>query len=294
MDLNLLVALDALLAEESVSRAAARLGTSAPAMSRTLARIRRVCGDPILVRAGRTLVPTPRALELREEVSAIVARARGLLSPVPGSPLTRRFTLRVGDALLAVLAAPLLSAVRASEPGVDLRFVSDSLEGAPALRDGLVDLEVGTLDNADHDASTRVEPLLETRYVAAVRPAHPLARLGRVTPGAFAAVDHIGISRRGRVHGPIDDRLRALGLRRRIAVVVPSYPAALLLARESDLVCPAPAGLSVLDLMGLRTFEIPLDLPPATIAMAWHPRDEGDRAHRWLRDQVRSAVAELV
>lgn len=287
LDLNLLVALDALLEEESVTGAAARLHVSAPAMSRTLGRIRAALGDPVLVRAGRHLVPTPRAVELRPRVHAVVRQARGLLAPAPVADpgaMVREFGVQVSDLVLAGLAAPLIGAVAREAPGVTLRFLPESLEGTPALREGRVDLEIGVVRNADPE--TRTDALGETRLVGAVRPRHPLAARRKVTVRAFAAAEHIGVSRQGRVRGPVDDALTALGLRRRVVAVVPSWSAALHLCRQGDLVCLATE--PVADAFGLHTFEVPLELPPLTLAMAWHPRNDADPAHSWLRDRVRA------
>ncbi|MCP2166279.1 DNA-binding transcriptional regulator, LysR family [Goodfellowiella coeruleoviolacea] len=290
--MNLLVALDALLAENSVTAAADRLHTSAPAMSRTLARIRRVLGDPVLVRAGRHLVPTPRALELRAEVRALVERAHAVLTPagdLDPATVTRSFAVQANDGLVAVAGTRLIAAVRAEAPGVTLRFLSESLEGTSALRDGRVDLEIGVIGHVEQEA--RVEQLLTDRMVGVVRPEHPLAR-GRVTPRRLAAADHVVVSRRGRSHGPIDDRLAELGLQRRVVATMPSLSASLLMARDMDVVCLASASLgsATVKALGLRMFELPLDLPPLAIGMAWHPRNDADRVHRWLRDRVRQVL----
>ncbi|MGA5097137.1 LysR substrate-binding domain-containing protein [Streptomyces lavendulocolor] len=288
LDLNLLVALDALLEEESVTAAAARLRVSPPAMSRTLGRIRAVLGDPVLVRAGRGLVPTPRAVQLRPRVREVVGQARGLLAPEAGgdpATLVREFGVQASDLLLAGLAARLVTAVAREAAGVTLRFLPESLEGTPALREGLVDVEVGVIGAPAPEI--RTETLGEVRLVGAVRPQHPLAARTRVTPRAFAAAEHIGVSRQGRVRGPADEALTALGLRRRVVAVVPSWPAALQLCRETDVVCLATG--TAAQAFGLHTFDVPLPLPPLTLAMAWHPRNDADPAHRWLRDHIRAA-----
>ncbi|MEV7616846.1 LysR family transcriptional regulator [Streptomyces sp. NPDC089799] len=291
LDMNLLVALDALLEEESVTGAAERMRVTPPAMSRTLGRLRRALGDPVLVRAGRRLVPTPRALELRPRVHAVVRQARELFAesaPVDPATLTRQFNIQASDPILTGLAPALIAAVAGQAPGVGLRFLPETLEGGPALREGGVDLEIGVLDHTDPE--TRVEPLAEIRMVAAVRRGHPLAGGRRVTARDFARADHISVSRQGRFHGPVDTRLAELGLRRRVAAAVPGYAAALFLCRDTDLVCLTPAGFGehCPEALGLHTFEIPLDLPPLTIGMAWHPRNDADPAHAWLRDRVRS------
>ncbi|MEJ3658019.1 LysR family transcriptional regulator [Actinomycetes bacterium KLBMP 9759] len=290
--MNLLVHLDALLQEQSVTGAAARLHTSPAAMSRALARIRRIVGDPVLVRAGQRMVMTPRALALRDDTHAVVEAGRALLVPGPDldpGGLVRSFSVQASDAVLAELSTPLLTDLSRVSPGVTVRFLPEAVEGGPALRDGIVDVEIGVLDHVDPE--TRTAELLRTRFVGAVRADHPLTR-GDVTPQRFAEARHIGVSRRGRVHGPIDARLAELGLRRHVAVVLPSHTAALLLAAETDLVCLAPSGLGddPTRPLGLRTFAVPLDLPPVVIGMAWHPRTDADPAQRWFRDRIRAAA----
>lgn len=300
VDLNLIEALDALLAENSVTKAAARLHTSAPAMSRALARLRRAFNDPLLVRAGRDLVPTPRALELRGEVHAVAARARALFAPsTSADPRTavRMFDLQVTDMLSTTFIPSLIDDLREQAPGLSLRLRPENLENTPALREGLVDLEIGHIRPGDSEIHS--ETLLTETLLGVVRPGHPLATAKTVTAQRFAEADHIVVSRRGRVRGPIDDRLADLGLSRRVAVVVPTFAGALFLARETDVVCVAPArlGQRMLGALGLRTFPIPFELPPVTIGMAWHPRNHHDRAHQLLRERARhimTAAAEQV
>jgi DNA-binding transcriptional LysR family regulator len=262
-------------------------------MSRALARIRRIVGDPVLVRAGQRMVMTPRAIALRDDAHALVEAGRALLAPGPDldtAGLARTFTVQASDGLLAELSTPLLADLARTAPQVTVRFLPEAVEGGPALRDGLVDLEIGVLDHVDPE--TRTTELLRTRFVAAVRADHPLTR-GEVTPQRFAQARHVGVSRRGRVHGPVDARLAELGLRRHVAAVLPSHTAALLLAARTDLVCLTAGGLGAEPARSLQlhTFEVPLDLPPVVIGMAWHPRIDADPAHRWFRERIHAAVS---
>ncbi|MGE0215315.1 LysR family transcriptional regulator [Mycolicibacterium sp.] len=293
-DLNLIEALDALLAENSVTKAAARLHTSAPAMSRTLGRLRRAFDDPLLVRAGRDLVPTPRALELRAEVHAVATRARALFTPSSGAdPRTavRMFDLQVTDMLSTTFIPSLIDDLRTQAPGISLRVRPENLEDTSALREGVVDLEIGIIRPGDPEIHS--ETLLTETLIGAVRPQHPLARVKTVSAKRFAAAEHVVVSRRGRAHGPIDEQLADRGLRRRVVAVVPSFAGALHLTRGTDVVCVAPArlGAPMLETLGLHTFSIPLTLPAMTIGMAWHPRNHHDRTHRLLRDRTRHIMA---
>ncbi|GAA0241254.1 LysR substrate-binding domain-containing protein [Cryptosporangium japonicum] len=299
LDANLAVALDALLAERSVTRAAARLRTSPAAMSRTLARLRRVLQDPLLVRAGQAMVLTPRAEALRDEAAAVVGRLAALLAPggdVDPAVLRRTFTVQASDLLGAALAPGLLGLARLRAPGVSLRVLTEDWEAGPALRNGRVDLEVGAVDHADPE--TVVEELVTLRMAAGVRAGHPLAR-GPVTAARLAAADHVAVSRRGHFSGPLDVALAEQGLRRRVTAVLPGHLAAMALAAAGDVVClvpvarpdepPTPVGVAARAL-GLHLLEIPVALPPLTISMAWHPRHTADRAHQWLRDAVRRVL----
>ncbi|WP_371476910.1 LysR family transcriptional regulator [Kitasatospora sp. NBC_00315] len=292
MDLNLLRALDALLQENSVTRAAERLGTSPAAASRTLARLRRAVGDPLLVRAGQGMVPTPRALELRDEVGALLRGCDDVLRPGAGFEavhLQRTFTVQTTELLLAGLAGTLTDRIHREAPQVDVVFLPEAVEGGPALRQGTVDVELGVLGHLDPEIHTR--RLTRATLVGVARAGHPLFG-GRIDARRFAAADHIGISRLGKRLGPIDSALAELGLRRRLAVIVPSHTSAMMIARDTDLVALTLADWlpGTVSAMGLRTFPIPLDLAPLELAMAWHPRNSADPGHRWFRDRLASAV----
>lgn len=291
LDLNLLVALDVLLEESSVSRAAARLHLSEPAMSRTLGRIRKALGDPVLVRAGRTMVPTPHALAVQGEVRAVVERARALFltgGQVDLATLTRTFTVLANDAFTALYGPVLLARVAAQAPGVRLRFLGESHVDVPALREGVADLELGNID--DRAPEVRIEHLFDAPMRAVVRRGHPLLR-GRVTARRFAAAEHLIVSRRGRLQGPVDTALAEQGLTRRVVGSVATLTASLFALRDSDLVGLLSAQVVPLaDALGLETFAMPLDLPAMPFDMAWHPRHDADPAHAWLRACARDLV----
>lgn len=292
IDLNLLPALDALLTEGSVTGAARRLGLSASAMSRTLTRLREATGDPLLVRAGRGLVPTPRAKEIAGRVHDLAREARAILSPRRDNldlrTLDRTFTLRASEGFLAVFAAPLVSAVSAAAPGVRLRFAPKPVKDTVALRDGEIDLEIGVLGDAPPEV--RALLLFRDRYVAAVRAGHPLLT-EPITAARYAACRHVVVSRRGEAEGPVDAALSDLGLARRIVAVVPGFPDALAIARRTDLVAQVtrssflPVGGEALA-DGLVAFDLPVATPEIAISLQWHPRLEADPAHRWLRGLV--------
>lgn len=287
-DLNLLIALDVLLAEGSVARAAGRLQLSASAMSRTLARLRQATGDPLLVRAGRGLVPTPRALELRERVGQLVQDAEAVLRPAAQldlSQLRRTFTLRSREGFVEGFGAGLIARVEREAPGVRLCFMQKLDKHSSLLRDGSVDLETGVVgDSASPELRTRI--LFRDRLVGVVRKGHVLSQ-GEVTAERYASGRHVLVARRGRGVTPVDEGLQALGLERDIRTVVSGFPAALALARASDLIASVPERHTASLHDELHCFALPIDLPPIVISMLWHPRMDADPAHRWLRECLR-------
>ncbi len=290
-DLNLLLALDALLAEASVVRAAGRLGLSASAMSRTLTRLRQTTGDRLLVRAGRGLVPTPRAIELRDRTATLVQEAQAVLRPdtqLDLRSLERVFSLRMNDGFVERFGPALVARVQADAPGVVLRFAPKPDKAVTALRDAAVDLEVGVVGETGPEL--RVQTLFRDRFIGVVRTDHPLTQQD-ITPAHFAKFRHIGVSRRGRLRGPIDDALAALGLERRVTVLVTGFPAALALARSSDLVASVPELQTLGKRVGMQSFALPVATPELAIAQLWHPRLDGDPAHRWLRGCIHEVVA---
>ena len=158
------------------------------------------------------------------------------------------------------------------------------------MRDGTVDLETGVAGKTT-GPEVRAQALFRDRYIGAVRTGHPLSK-GEITPARYAAARHILVSRRGVDKGPIDDALAAFGLEREIATVVGGFSAALALARASDLVASVPERHTGDLRAGMRSFALPLPIPQITVSLLWHPRLDGDAAHRWLRGCVRDACAE--
>lgn len=289
LDLNLLTALDALLEEESVTGAADRLHLSAPAMSRTLGRIRRATGDEILVRAGREMRPTPRALAMRDEVRSLVLRSRDVLAPETGldlGTLERTFTIRAHDALVSVLAPQLVQRIAAVAPGVVLRFPGEALGDTTDLQRGIVDLEIGsevpTAPAIDHDAVTH------DALVGLARRGHPLFDAETITLAAWLGVPHVVVSRRGRLR----DRDERAGDARSVIASVASTSAAIEIVRATDAVIVVPVSVATRAAAAGDTvvFTPPVDLPAVAVVLTWHRRFATDRGHTWLRGLVTQAL----
>ncbi|ESQ86504.1 hypothetical protein ABAC460_23165 [Asticcacaulis sp. AC460] len=260
-------------------------------MSRALARLRDTLDDPLLVRAGRGLVPTPRAVALRERTAHIVEAAQGLLRPAEVldlKRLSRTFTLRTSDGFVETFGPELIRRVAAEAPGVRLRFVQKPDRDSAPMREGSVDLETGVV-GAMTGPEIRAQALFRDRFVIAVRAGHPVTAM---TVAAYTAGQHVGAVRSGSDRNPIDAALAAQGLERQVVVMAGGYSAVLALVRSSDLIATVPerhtAGLRD----GLIILPLPFAMDAITISLLWHPRLDADPAHRWLRDCVRAACRE--
>jgi DNA-binding transcriptional LysR family regulator len=274
IDWNLLPALDALLDEHSVSRAAARLGVTVPSMSRMLARLRAALGDPLLVRAGRQLVPTPLALSLRARVAALTVEVAELFAGAGSGALAtseRTLRIRTNDGAFAHWLEPLLAAVHAQAPRITLAFLSEG--------------DLGVLGAAAPELCTQA--LFDDRMVGLVRQGHALAQ-GRCTPARLTEFEHVGVSRRGRLQGPIDALLAERGLARRTVATVATASAAAIAITQTNWVTAVPSSVarSLARALPLAWFELPLPLPPLTLSQTWHPRLDRDPAHRVLREAI--------
>lgn len=295
VDLNLLPALDALLTEGSVTGAARRLGLSVSAMSRTLTRLREATGDRLLLQAGRGLVLTPYAMQLRERIPALAREAQAALAPADHAlqiaTLDQCFTLRAGEGFIDLLAAPLLARIRQAAPQVRLRFAPKPDWDARPLREGGIDLEIGTLRTTAPELRTR--RLFRDRYLGVCRSGHPLLDETEIDAERYTACGHVVASRAGEMDHPVDEALAAQGLSRQVAMVVPAYTHAMQVARQSDLLAVIPhscLGNSFTPghaaALGLRHFELPVPTPSFNVSAIWHPRLDQDASHRWLRGEV--------
>lgn len=288
LDLNLLVALDALLRERSVSGAARRLGLSTSAMSRTLSRLRAALRDPVLVPAGRAMVATPHAEAIAEQVRSLTTAVQAVLSPqqaIEIRELRRDFTIRANEAFVLLHAARLSVAVTEAAPGIRLRFVPKPNKEIQPLRDAAIDLDIGVVSG--DGAELRGQTLFEDVFVGVARAGHPLLRATPITAEQYAACGHVVSSRRGHFTGPVDEALAELGLSRKVNLVVPSYPAVLAVAAASDLVgLILRSGYRAAVANHTAIFDLPVTTPGFAIAQTWHPRMDADPAHRWLRGLI--------
>jgi DNA-binding transcriptional LysR family regulator len=259
-------------------------------MSRTLGRIRRATGDQILVRAGRVMRPTPRALALRDEVRALVLRSAAVLAPereLHLAALRRTFTVRAHDALTSALAPVLVQRVSVSAPGVRVRFLGEASGEDNDLGRGVVDLEIGSAVPSspaiDHDAAGADE------LVGLARVGHPVLT-ARIDLDRWVAAPHVVVSRRGRLRDRIDEHLESIDRSRTVVASVAATGAAVEVVRATDAVAVLPASVALQLGADVAQFRLPIDLPPVPIVLAWHSQFTTDIGHKWFRNLTRDAL----
>lgn len=292
--LERLAALDALLGTGSVTAAARRLGLSQPAMSRLLGRLREELQDPLLVRAGRGLVPTPRALALAPALHAALEAVRQAVAPPEAfSPATSRRTWRLAtaDYATAVLVAPLLERLAKEAPGMQVSTVPLTASAAVELVQGEVDAVL--CPPRDLGAGLVWSRLLRDDWVAVLRGGHPSGGARQLTLEALCTTPQVFVAPSGQASGVLDVALARLGRRRQVALTVPSFLLAPVVVARTGLlgVVPRRVAAALAGPLGLEVLELPLPLPGLAVASGWHERSRRDPAHQWFRRQLVAVAA---
>jgi len=294
IDLNLLVALDALLEEQSVTRAADRLALTQPTVSAMLARLRKLFGDPLFVRTQRGILPTPRAAGLAPVLKQWLAEARGLIADAGFDPATDELTAAISanDYIQSTLLVPYFRRLRREAPNARLAVRSPQFSDMAAmLADAEIDLVITTTPEIPQ-ADLRSRLLYSERYVCVVRSEHPLKAKRAVTLDQFCRYPHAMVSpTEGRFVGPVDRALAEAGRRRRVVLAAPGFLVLPEVLKTDDLIAVVPERVLCGRMGGLRTFAPPVAVPGFDVVMLWHERLHKDAAHRWLRELL-AAVAE--
>jgi DNA-binding transcriptional LysR family regulator len=297
-DLNLLVAFDVLMRELNVSRAAEKMFVTQSSMSHVLNRLRQQLDDPVLVRTSSGMKPTERALALVEPVRAILKDVEQVIRPpAEFDPATsrRRFVIHATDYIEVLLLPPLMERIGAQAPGVDIHFKRTNADfPTGALENGEMDVVLGFEAVLKPPGQFRCEKLFDDRMVCAVREDH--REVGdRLTLDEYLALPHMLISRTGIATGLIDDWLAERGRERRIALVVSHFLSAPLILSGTNLVLSFPRRIAeqFARLARLRTVPVPIELPPYNLVMVWHPLNDKEPAHAWLRRQILDVCANL-
>jgi DNA-binding transcriptional LysR family regulator len=298
IDLNLVLALDALLAERHVTRAAARLGVTQSAASHALARLRDLLDDPLLVRGPRgTMIPTPRATALEPAVHRVLVDLSAILrGDAAFDPATARRTFRIGtsDYIELVLIPRLVERLQRVAPHVDLWLHTLTDHGDEALAAGTVDVVVGPPRGAARPAGSYEKVLFHETFTCIARAKHPLAS-AKLTLARYCAAAHLLVTPRGTPGSYVDEALGAIGRSRRVGLAVPHFLVVPYLIASSDLIATLPTRVATTfaDTLGLVTMPPPLALPKLQMAVAWHERTHEDPPHRWLREQLFAVAADV-
>ncbi len=292
IDLNLLVVLDALLDERSVTHAAARLGYTQPTVSGMLARLRDLFGDPLFVRTQRGLLPTPRAQALAVPLKQVLADSQRLVTCETFDPKRADITFAISsnDYMQNAVLVPFTRVLRREARNIRLAITPPVIEGlADALARAQIDLALTIPEFAMSDLPSRL--LYREYYVVAVRPQHPLARRGAMSINSFCAYDHVLVSPTGgSFEGPTDAALARLRRRRTVRYSVPSFLLLSELLLSDDLVAVVPSRLLRATDQKLVVLKPPVEIPGFDVIAVWHPRTDKDAAHRWVRNRLRETV----
>ena len=297
MDIDLLLALDALLQDRNITHAAARLGISQPALSARLARLRTLFGEPLFIPSphGRGVLPTPRVEALKPQVESVLRGIRAMFAPTAFEAQTssRTFVIALHENPALMLGTALLNQVSTDAPGIRLRFALPEMVDLPQqLENGDVDLYIGVSAGA-HDGWVR-RKLLDDAFATAQRKAHPRGT-GPLDLESYCALSHLVVSSAGDPFtGFVDQTLAGLGHQRNVMMSTQSYAMAPALVASTDLVCTLPGRMLKQFASTLDIFPPPLPLQPITINMYWHPKNSQDPANAWLRGQLLRAAGRQV
>jgi DNA-binding transcriptional LysR family regulator len=294
VDLNLLVAFDALLAERNVTRAAERVGLSQPALSKALNRLRDIFDDPLFERREGLMQPTPQALKLGRPVRRALDEIRTALAPQDFDPRRAEASVTLGlvDYYEVLLLPPLLRELRRIAPGIDLVVKpTDRLRVYDQFAKNEIDFAVVPIPESVTEL--HADPLMIEDAVTLMAEGNPLA--GDFTLERFATARHIIVALEGQGVGRIDALLAAHGLKRRIALRLPHFASVPFIVGGSDLITTMPRGLGTR--LGAAAKIVclppPLLVPPVTVHLAWHPRHATTPLHRWMRETIKKVAATI-
>jgi DNA-binding transcriptional LysR family regulator len=295
VNLNLLVAFDALYSEQSVTAAARRAGVTQPAMSNTLSQLRALFDDALFMRHRTGLTPTARAKELAEPIRQGLKLLEGALSAPSFEPATseRRFVVAASDYVELVLLPPLLRRLAKEAPGVRLQLKPWGLhEAPPELARGEFDLMLGFYDKLPPHHHQQL--LFEDEYVCVVRRRHPTVKT-KLSLAQYCALSHVLVSSRSDSPGSVDRALATLGKKRTIGARVSHFMTVPVLIAQTDFVAALDRRVAQVFAapLGLKLFTPPLKLPKGSVGQVWHDQQHTDPAQRWLRSMIAEVAAEL-
>jgi DNA-binding transcriptional LysR family regulator len=294
VDLNLLVAFDALYDARNVTRAADRLALTQPTVSGMLARLRDLFADPLFVRTQHGVIPTPIADDLAEPIKALLTEIEVLITPVEFDPASATMTISISanDYMQHSLIVPLIRNLRKLAPGIKLAILpAEITDLADKMARGTIDLAVTIPEFAGPNLPRSL--LYTERYVCAARKGHPLNGK-KLSLDDFCRFDHVIVSPTGgSFEGPADRALSELGASRTVSVSLPSFHVLLETIRAGDFLALVPERLLYGKMAGLKLFNPPITVPDFDVIATWHQRVGRNPAHSWLRSRLTAVAAEL-
>lgn len=305
LDLNLLRVFAAVMVERNVTRAAAQLAMTQPAVSNALRRLREALGDELFVTVPSGVLPTAQAEAMWPDVHAALDRLSDALDPQGFEPTRdeRSFTMAMADATATVLMPAFVAALAHEQARAEVRVLPlSSRDPRAQLEHGSADVAVGffpEVATALAAEGTRgmlvLDPLYRCEYVCAMRRNHPLATARPLDLDAYCAAAHVRVNFAGRPRGFVDEALAREGRERRVVLTVNQFSTAARVVHDSDLLTVLPrsfvAASGLADGLAVRRFALPL--PTIEVGLLWHRRHERDKAQRWLRDTFSAAARRL-
>lgn len=294
VDLNLLVAFDALLAERNVTRAARRIGLSQPALSKALNRLREIFDDPLFERRDGVMQPTTQAIALGKPVRRALDEIQSALAPRDFDPSQARATVTLGslDFYDLVILPPLMARLRRDAPGIDIAVKrTDRLRVHQHFANGEIDFAI--IPMSESITELHADPLFSETAVTLLAKDNPLA--AAMTVEGFAEAGHITVAVEGQGINWIDSQLAARGLKRRIVLILPNFAAVPFVVGTTDLISTLPQRLAARLAEAAQVVALPPPLPSlaVTIHLASHPRDAASPLHRWLRATIKDVAATI-
>ncbi len=296
-DLNLLLVFQAMMIERHATRAGHRIGLSQPAVSAALSRLRSIFDDELFVRRAGEMLPTPRALNLSEPINEALRRVEAALAGSPNfDPATMRrdFTVRGVDYISYMLIAPMMARLTKSAPEIVVRLVDAQTGSVPELLEaGHVDFAVEVMHQLE--APIRSQFLLAERYVVIISVQHPeLTGTGELFHETaldlelYCRLPHVLHSFVGGTTGNVDSALAAIGRRRRVGLSLPHFFSIAEAVARSEMIATFPErmALRLAPMLGLRVYQVPIELAPISLAIVWHQRNDDDAGCTWFRQQV--------
>lgn len=299
-DLNLLLAFKLLMEERSVSRAAEKLFISQSAMSHVLQRLRRQLDDPVLVKTAAGMKPTPRAQALLEPIKTVLNEIEQIIrTPEEFSPASsqRRFVIATSDYIEFTLLPPLIASLNKRAPNIEIH-VKQTNNKLPetAVEENKIDLVIGFNVALDPPSYLCRQQLFKDKITCVVRQGHPDFTGNEISLEQFISSKHMLISRRGTGTGLIDDWLEKQGLARKVSLIVPNFLSAPWIVANTDLVLSLPLRIAeqFAHLAPLKILPLPIDFPVYDVIMIWHPLQEKEPAHQWLRREILEVSGNMI